>query len=293
MRGNQELVALGVLITLLIAVLGGRWLYGTVHGPEAGDVRALMSGLTMGLLILCAKRIVLLGTNRPAGTRESLAGRLSQRLTGSAAPAGDRRMAGGAGGRGRQARLERLPQDLADDPSIAALLADDKSITRMAVGDDGWTVPWAVSADEEGLLWLDPLHSVDSRPGGTAIMRVKREPGGYRVCPPHGTVRKRAPRLRPAGSVQTPAGSPRMASAEHERTAPGPDIRPAARAGDADREHAVELLKSAFVAGRLSKDDFAARVGRALAADTIEKLDAEIADLPGRSSQPAGGRDAS
>ena len=52
------------------------------------------------------------------------------------------------------------------------------------------------------------------------------------------------------------------------------------RAGHADREQAVEELKTAFVDGRLTKDDLAARTGRALAARTYADLAALTADLP-------------
>ena len=52
------------------------------------------------------------------------------------------------------------------------------------------------------------------------------------------------------------------------------------RAGHADREQAIEALKSAFVDGRLTKDELAARTGRALAARTYADLAALTADLP-------------
>jgi hypothetical protein len=52
------------------------------------------------------------------------------------------------------------------------------------------------------------------------------------------------------------------------------------RAGHADRERAIEALKTAFVDGRLTKDELAARTGRALAARTYADLAALTADLP-------------
>src|SRR3984957_10674977 len=52
------------------------------------------------------------------------------------------------------------------------------------------------------------------------------------------------------------------------------------RAGHADREQAIEALKIAFVDGRLTKDELAARTGRALAARTYADLAALTADLP-------------
>lgn len=65
----------------------------------------------------------------------------------------------------------------------------------------------------------------------------------------------------------------------------GPEEGPAAgrghlRAAHADREQVVELLKTAYVAGRLTKDELAARAGQALAARTYSDLAALTADLP-------------
>jgi hypothetical protein len=47
-----------------------------------------------------------------------------------------------------------------------------------------------------------------------------------------------------------------------------------------DREHVVEVLKAAFVQGRLGKDEFDLRVGLALASRTVAELAALTADLP-------------
>ena len=52
------------------------------------------------------------------------------------------------------------------------------------------------------------------------------------------------------------------------------------RAGHADRELAIEALKTAFVDGRLTKDELAVRTGRALKARTYADLAALTADLP-------------
>jgi hypothetical protein len=52
------------------------------------------------------------------------------------------------------------------------------------------------------------------------------------------------------------------------------------RASHADREQVIELLKSAFVQGRLAKDEFDVRVGRVLASRTYAELDAVTADIP-------------
>jgi uncharacterized protein DUF1707 len=52
------------------------------------------------------------------------------------------------------------------------------------------------------------------------------------------------------------------------------------RAGHADREQVIEALKTAFVDGRLTKSELAARTGRALAARTYADLAALTADIP-------------
>jgi Domain of unknown function (DUF1707) len=52
------------------------------------------------------------------------------------------------------------------------------------------------------------------------------------------------------------------------------------RASHADREQAVELLKAAFVQGRLDKHEFDARVGQAFASRTYLELAAVTADIP-------------
>lgn len=48
----------------------------------------------------------------------------------------------------------------------------------------------------------------------------------------------------------------------------------------ADREHAIDTLKAAFVQGRLAKGEFDARLGRALQSRTRADLAVVTADLP-------------
>jgi hypothetical protein len=54
------------------------------------------------------------------------------------------------------------------------------------------------------------------------------------------------------------------------------------RASHADREHVIDMLKAAFVQGRVTKDEFDARVGQAFASRTYAELAAVTADLPAR-----------
>ncbi len=57
------------------------------------------------------------------------------------------------------------------------------------------------------------------------------------------------------------------------------------RASDADREQAVDTLKTAFVQGRLGKDEFCVRAGQALAARTHGELTAITRSVPARQTQ--------
>jgi DUF1707 SHOCT-like domain len=52
------------------------------------------------------------------------------------------------------------------------------------------------------------------------------------------------------------------------------------RASHADRQQAIDVLKAAFVQGRLDKDEFDARLGQAFASRTYEELTAVTGDLP-------------
>ena len=53
-----------------------------------------------------------------------------------------------------------------------------------------------------------------------------------------------------------------------------------ARASDADRERAVDVLKAGFAEGRLTREEHALRVQRAYSAVTYAELQALSADLP-------------
>jgi DUF1707 SHOCT-like domain len=54
------------------------------------------------------------------------------------------------------------------------------------------------------------------------------------------------------------------------------------RPSQADREQVIELLKAAFVQGRLARDEFDLRVGQALASQTYADLAALTADIPAK-----------
>ena len=67
---------------------------------------------------------------------------------------------------------------------------------------------------------------------------------------------------------------------------PGGDMAAAAagrgrfRASHADREHVLDVLKTAFVQGLLTKDEFDMRVSQTFASRTYAELAALIADIP-------------
>jgi uncharacterized protein DUF1707 len=64
---------------------------------------------------------------------------------------------------------------------------------------------------------------------------------------------------------------------------PEPGVQAAAaglRASHADREQVIDLLKAAFVQGRLDRDEFGARIGQALTSRTYGELAAVTADIP-------------
>ena len=69
-------------------------------------------------------------------------------------------------------------------------------------------------------------------------------------------------------------------------TGPGDEVAAGAgghsrlRASHADREQVIEVLKTAFVQGRLDRDEFDPRVGRGLASRTYADLAALTATSP-------------
>jgi len=58
------------------------------------------------------------------------------------------------------------------------------------------------------------------------------------------------------------------------------------RASDVDRDRAVGFLTTAFTEGRLTKDEYDARVETALKARTYSDLDMVVTDLPGARGMP-------
>jgi hypothetical protein len=77
---------------------------------------------------------------------------------------------------------------------------------------------------------------------------------------------------------------------EHQGRA-GAGGRGGCRASHADRDHVIDMLKAAFVQGRLSKDEFDLRVSQAFGSRTWAELDALTRDIPALARlAPAPGR---
>jgi hypothetical protein len=55
------------------------------------------------------------------------------------------------------------------------------TLADMPVGMTAYTVPWAMYADQDRKLWLDPNFTFERKSGGTVQMRVTRLDEGFRV----------------------------------------------------------------------------------------------------------------
>jgi hypothetical protein len=75
-----------------------------------------------------------------------------------------------------------------------------------------------------------------------------------------------------------------MAGREHETPAGGGSGR--LRASDADREQVIDMIKAAFVDGRVTKDELDTRVSQTLLSRTYAELAVVTADLPARLARP-------
>jgi hypothetical protein len=71
-----------------------------------------------------------------------------------------------------------------------------------------------------------------------------------------------------------------MAGRQHETPAGGGHGR--LRASDTDREQVIDVIKAAFVDGRVTKDELDARVSHTLMSRTYAELAVVTADLPAR-----------
>ena len=58
---------------------------------------------------------------------------------------------------------------------------ESRTIAGMSPGDKGYTVPWAMFADEDRILWINGGHSVMKEPKGTAHLEIQRTKDGVIV----------------------------------------------------------------------------------------------------------------
>lgn len=75
-----------------------------------------------------------------------------------------------------------------------------------------------------------------------------------------------------------------MAGREHQMPAGGGHGR--LRASDADRERVINVIKAAFVDGRVTKDELDARISQTLLSRTYGELAVVTSDLPVRLARP-------
>ena len=104
--------------------------------------------------------------------------------------------------------------------------------------------------------------------------------------PGHGSLRGTVPGNARVTLPLGPRGEAAMA------TGPGDELAATAtgygglRASDADRERVIGILKAAFVEGRLDRDEFDRRVGKAFVSRTYAELAAHTADLTAKPIAP-------
>ena len=101
-----------------------------------------------------------------------------------------------------------------------------------------------------------------------------------RVAQPEGLPCPRAAGLRFPYVVLT--GRPTWSARDEAAAGAGGRNYSCVRASHADREQVIDVLKAAFVQGRLAKDELDLRLGRVLASRTYADLSALTADLPVR-----------
>ena len=58
---------------------------------------------------------------------------------------------------------------------------EQETISGMPVGESGYTVPWAMWADLNRVLWINGNYSIHKKPHGTVCMFVERTKEGVVV----------------------------------------------------------------------------------------------------------------
>lgn len=62
---------------------------------------------------------------------------------------------------------------------------EEPTIGKMIVGQNGYTVPWAMWADTDRRCWLKASFPCLPTMSGTVRMYIERRTDGYHVWPPH------------------------------------------------------------------------------------------------------------
>jgi hypothetical protein len=64
------------------------------------------------------------------------------------------------------------------DVSVLPETYEEETIEKMLPGEVGYTVPWAMWADANRVLWLNGHYGITARPHGTSHLRVERTKAG-------------------------------------------------------------------------------------------------------------------
>lgn len=67
---------------------------------------------------------------------------------------------------------------------IQSLLPENlegSTIELMLTGDTGYTLPWAMWADEDRKMWMNPKYPISKTPTGTTQMAIERTEDGVNV----------------------------------------------------------------------------------------------------------------
>jgi hypothetical protein len=115
-------------------------------------------------------------------------------------------------------------------------------------------------------------------------MTPAEDPTAQPAHPAHGQPPERQP--APAAPAQQ-----RREALRSDQAEPTPNILPAVRASDSDRNAVAERLRDAFADGRLDEEEFDVRMQRALTARTRQDLEGLLGDLgiPAAAQVPSAG----
>lgn len=67
---------------------------------------------------------------------------------------------------------------------LPSALEETEILSRLAIGETAFTVPWAMAVSEDGRCYLNGGYTTEARPGGTVTMKVERKEEGFVVTVP-------------------------------------------------------------------------------------------------------------